>query len=242
MKKKNPAVSGKQYRMMQAARHGSSYASTIPKKIAEKFIKATPKKLRSEWRSKRNPETSVEELAKGFHGRDPLDIVDIVEEAYYNKDQAVIGLLEEIELVADEKGSHLITINFAHDDRRSAFSHGGSKETTVYVTFPNRHQIEFIGGDQSLPYKDMHTLVTVAPVYGVTYWTDKHHLEDSTGFSSYEHRFGEEVVRFKNSEKPTPSEVKERVPYMPLLVYDTVNKKCLLVGGSYTVENEGITN
>ena len=40
-----PAVSGKQYRAMQAAAHGKSNLG-IPKKVAAEFIAETPKRKR----------------------------------------------------------------------------------------------------------------------------------------------------------------------------------------------------
>ena len=54
-----PAESGKQYRYMQMIKHGKGPAakrmrSTGPsKKVAEEFIKATPKKKRSAWSKKK---------------------------------------------------------------------------------------------------------------------------------------------------------------------------------------------
>lgn len=42
-----PAKSAKQYRLMQAAAHGAS--SKVPKKVAEEFIKKTPKTLREHY-------------------------------------------------------------------------------------------------------------------------------------------------------------------------------------------------
>ena len=97
----------------------------------------------------------------------------------------------------------------------------------MYVTVdPAGRQIAFVGGDQTLPVdKDGNKFLTdVGEVYSITYFTHKHHLSDGKGFSSYIHKFGEEGgVR-------------------PLLAYDTLNKKMLLLGGSYTVEPEGIKN
>jgi hypothetical protein len=198
------------------------------------------------FRRRKNSPEEAESLAEGFHGRKPLDEYLITESQEYSGKQAVIGLLEELE-IASADGMCYTPITFKHDDHRSAFAKNGSIKDTVFVTFPNRNQIEFIGGDQELPIEDMvddpsKVLTMIGPVYGITYWTDKHHLQDGTGFSSYHHEFGEESVKFRKKDKPTQDEMLKRMAFMPQLVYDRVNRKCLLVGGVYQVMDEGITN
>jgi hypothetical protein len=69
-------------------------------------------------------------------------------------------------------------------------------------------------------------LVLVGPVCEISYFADKHHLsgpkEQKDGITYY-HNFGEDD---------------DELPY---LVFDRRNRKLLLVGGSYTIESEGIT-
>ena len=149
-------------------------------------------------------------------------------------------MLEELQIVSED-GIYCTPINFKHHDHRSAFAKNGKESDTVYVTFPNRNQIEFIGGDQKLPVEEDKALVQIGPVFSIAYWTDKHHLSDGTGFSSYIHHFGEESVKM-NNDKPVPSKLRERIKFLPLLVYNTRNEKLMLVGGSYSVRDEGVTN
>lgn len=47
-----PAKSGKQYRAMQAAAHGKGNLG-IPKKVAQEFVRATPKTKRKRWAKKK---------------------------------------------------------------------------------------------------------------------------------------------------------------------------------------------
>ena len=237
----NPLKSSAQFRLAQATLGGAK--TSMPKSIARELLSKTSERAKKRF-ARGNPE-DIDSLAQGFHGRAPEDEILLTEESQYAKDQAVIGLLEELEIVSED-GLSVTPINFKHHDHRSAFAKNGKEQDTVYVTFPNRNQIEFIGGDQTLPVDDK-ALVNVGPIYGVTYWTDKHHLSDGTGFSSYHHHFGEESVKVKKvmangDERPTQEEMLARMSYMPLLVYDSVNRKCLLVGGVYSVRDEGITN
>ena len=188
---------------------------------------------------KRNP-GEAESLDEGFHGRPPSDDIFIIEQEMYIPDQAVIGLLEEMVIVS-ENGLYKTTISFKHYDHRSNFSGNGNEKDTVYITFPTRNQIEFRGGDQHLPMEGDKNMDIAGPVFSICYWTDKHHLSDGTGFSSYHHCFGEESVKM-NNDKPSQNKMLERMPFMPLLCYDRMNEKMILIGGSYTVEDVGIRN
>ena len=74
----------------------------------------------------------------------------------------------------------------------------------------------------------------VGPVYEIVYFADKHHLtgpkQQKTGME-YFHEFGEDEGFVKG----------DAFDQLPWLVYDRRNVKLLLVGGSYTIEPEGIT-
>jgi hypothetical protein len=218
----NPVRSGKQYRFMQAARSGASYAGAVSKRVAEEMIHKTPKRLRKKY-ARGNPDTA-DEMTESFHGRPASETIDLVVTEEYEKDLSVIGLLEELE-ITDDEGKTAYAVSFKHHDHNSAFAKGGRESDTVYVlTNPQGTQLYLKGGDQALPKmeSDGKILIDLGECYSITYWTDKYHLSDGTGFSSYIHKFGEEGGS------------------RPMVVYNTLNETISLVGGSYKVESEGI--
>jgi hypothetical protein len=156
------------------------------------------------------------ELSKSFHGRDVEEEFE-VEEATYSPDSlAVLGELVEIEL---ESGCLL---DFADSDVKLCAA-------------PDGLQYVFVGEDQTLDDEALEELGISLPVgskqlllgdvASITYSTDKHHLDDSDGeVVQYQHEFGEEGGE------------------LPALVYDPVNERLSLVGGSYETKPEGITN
>ena len=163
------------------------------------------------------------ELSKGFHGRDVNEIIDIVEREKYHSKGAILGILIELELLTDE-GTTVLPINFE-----------GSNINVVGSV--DRNNIYFIGGDQSINLEDVEEYseselrkqyLSLGPVYSITYFTDKWHLEGpkyQQKGTPYQHEFGEE----EDGE-------------LPELVYDIWNKKMMLAGGSYSIEDEGIKN
>jgi hypothetical protein len=94
------------------------------------------------------------------------------------------------------------------------------------VASPDGTQLYIEGGDQSLdprqlglPDKD---LITVGVLHSVTYRTQKSF--DGFELVDYQHEFGEE-----GGERP-------------LLLYDALNRRLLIAGGSYHIKPEGIVN
>jgi hypothetical protein len=235
--KRNPIVSPAQFRLAEAVASGYQTGSKMTKKVAKELLRKTPKSVKRMF-ARHNANKSVEEMSESFHGREPSEVIDIVEEEGYDNELAVLGLLEELEILSDERGMNVIPINFKHYDHRSAFSRNGTKEETVYCcTNAYGTNIEFVGGDQELPLEDLDLFdegnkyaLCIGKVFSITYWTDKYHLSDGTGFSSYHHEFGEESSKDR----------KGRLPFLPTLIYSPLNKKMQLVGGSYKVESEGI--
>jgi hypothetical protein len=172
-------------------------------------------------------QTRAELLSESFHGRPVEESFEVAEPESYDTDVAVLGCLEELGILIDDHDEDaLIPIRF---------SYGENNPDTVYLASdPYGNNLEFIGGDQSIDWRQVDGaeatdkyLVAVGPVLTVAYFADKHHLEGPKSQArgvSYEHEFGEEGGE------------------LPILVYDTRNVKMLLVGGSYTIEPEGITN
>jgi len=165
-------------------------------------------------------------LAEQFHGRPSREIIEILEQDTQRDNFAMLGDLQELELVLDGKSA--LPIGFK--------GNGNNNDTVFLAADPEGNQLYFIGGDQALPLDDIDMLteaerekdlVTVGQVHSITYFADKHHLDgpaEQKDGTSYWHVFGED-----GGEKP-------------ILVYDKLNERMQLVGGSYRVEDRGIVN
>lgn len=174
---------------------------------------------------KKNPGAAA--IAKEFHGRPVREIIDVDEEEIYPDDLAVIGILTELNILCDG-GKNIIPIRFS-----------AAKGKEVFVATADGESIVFVGGDQnivnlsSLATNSRKDMVNVGKVYSIVYLADKHHLKGSTGrVEEYEHNFG----------KKTWFGFGDKTKGQPELVQDTVNKKLLLVGGTYCVKDVGIVD
>lgn len=185
------------------------------KRVMAKAIKKHNKGRRG------NPELGLETLdvsrmSERFHGRPSLDEFDIDETEVYDKNQAVLGDLVELNVIDSAKPTTEFTISF-------------KKNRPLLCCNAEGSQLEIIGGDQSLPFPNQTNkyLVTLGEIRTISYYTDKHHLEGPKNQKDgveYEHEFGEEGGN------------------RPVAVYNTRSNKILIVGGDYTIEDEGIAN
>lgn len=185
------------------------------------------KNNKSKSKSKRNSSSSlsheidtldVSRMSEKFHGRAALDEFDIEETEIYDKNQAVLGDLVELNVIDPNNPKTEFTINF-------------KKNRPLLCCNAEGSQLEIIGGDQILPIDPNNTtnkyLVELGEIRTISYYTDKHHLvgsKDQANGVEYEHEFGEEGGR------------------RPIAVYNVRSSKILIVGGDYTIEAEGIAN
>ena len=199
-------------------------------KRAKEVAARTVRKMISE--GKLNPgESSTDSISEGFHGRPVKEHFEIDEEMLYPEDLAVLGCLVELSVTRDGGKTAIPIRGFKLPGQVGYQNH-----SEVYVAAPDRNNIVFVGGDQEIlgaeklaGEKDKLRLC-LGDVDSIVYLTDKHHLVGSNGTKEeYEHYlgrkkyfiFGKRVCR-------------------PKLVYDTLNKHMELVGGSYTITDEGI--
>lgn len=148
-------------------------------------------------------------LAEAWHGRAPHQVTEVTEVTRSRTDFADLAGLEELVVITGS--GYECTLRFGHDVRVCGAVDPGDDVC---------RQIYFVGGDQELNLKSLEIYnvrdkVDVGRVRSITYHTRKDHLEGTPG--SYEHQFGEE-----GGEEP-------------LLVYDTLNHRLELVGGSYEI-------
>lgn len=164
--------------------------------------------------SRRNP-GSAEGLFEEFHGRPSGEELIVGEEEKYRDDLAVLGELRELVVVEKPKGKRGTPVVFDGDDN------------VMLASTPSGNQYLFVGGDQRLEPRDFGVRekkdkVSLGWVHSVTYYTDKQHLSGPKDAWEYEHKFGEEGGE------------------LPMLVYDRLNERMELVGGSYKTTGRGI--
>lgn len=175
---------------------------------------------------------NAEELSQLFHGRPSTEIIELDEIETYENNLAQLGVLVELEILVGDDKDEVVPINWNYNN---------PKERVLLCSTPDGKNILFIGGDQELDLEALaeqgaeidwaidtsKRYIEIGPVHTISYFADKHHLEggeDQKKGSEYIHEFGEEDgVR-------------------PDLVYDTKDKRMMLTGGSYLVEEEGIKN
>lgn len=185
-------------------------------------------------KEKKVTEEDARNLAEAFHGRPSKGKIEIAERERYRKNLAILGELEELTIQSPINEDKVIPISFSGNKGQS------SGDDAVFVCAATENQIEFVDGDQSLefntkicreldiPEEELEKdYVKVGEVYSIVYFADKAHLEGPAyqkKGASYEHMFGEDGG------------------WSPELWYDTLNDKLLLLGGSYSVREEGIKN
>jgi hypothetical protein len=180
----------------------------------------------------------AEALSEEFHGRPVTDVLEVEEREVYDEHGTILGYLEELAILTED-GGYIFPIRFKYDK-------DDARKNVLVVSNPAGTNIEFVGGDQDIDWwnvtgasQEDKYLVSVGPVYSIAYWADKHHLEgpkrQALGMP-YEHKFGPE-----DDEQEEELSFDEEGEELPFLVFDRRNKKLWLVGGSYTVESEGIT-
>lgn len=253
----NPVESAEQWGLMQAVARGTARVKGITKAVARKFIRETPPELRSEYakelaRRKRNPDDigEAEEISRDWHGRDVREEYDIEEIEHYDEAVAHLADLEELGILGPDLEEKFL-IRFKKDRPK--------------VCAPNRKNIEFIGGDQHLDLgeldlsdSDDKKMLPLGYSYQIVYEADKHHLQGSTGvIEPYEHFWGEEFYKengldqdaYESSDDFFDAVQDEglhiaaiEAGILPMVVYDTVNEKILLVGGKYDIRDVGIVN
>ena len=175
-------------------------------------------------RTKNSSIDEISEISKGFHGRDPIQEFELTEQTIYHKNLAQLGELVELEIESTEKRKDLIVLGFQRGD-----------DPVRLCVSKNRKQLEFLGGDQTVDDDWLESVtdewdkdkVFLGCCFSISYFADKHHL---TG--PKQQKYGTEYIH----------EFGEQGGSMPKVIYDRLNKRFELVGGSYDVRDEGIYN
>jgi hypothetical protein len=180
-------------------------------------------------------------VSKEWHGRNAKEVIEVEEVERYNDTAVVLGSLEELGILGNKLKQW--QINF-------------KTNRPMLTADLEKNNLEFVGGDQKLELKNVSDKreLPLGYCYSIVYETDKHHLEGSNGYpESYIHFFAEEFYK-KNGYEVTEElfdgqmisdGIVERAidgGWLPLIVYDCVNRKLKIVGGKYKIKDVGITD
>ena len=174
---------------------------------------------------RKNPQHSdslrdAEAVAAGFHGKAFGELEEILEPEVYPENLAKLGWMDALEL----EGYSDAPIQFTELPlSKRALLCASSDADQLYIVGPQKlteADLKFFG----VEYTDR-DFVEVGKIETIAYITEKHHLSArDKKLGPYGHKFGEEGGE------------------LPTLVYDCLNDRCLIVGGSYTIADEGIRN
>lgn len=178
----------------------------------------------------------AKQLSNKWHGRDTEEELEEVETEVYRGNLALLADLEELQ-IATEYGKS------PQDVKRYYEIFFDPKDRPKLAGYGNNLFIE--GGYQKIPDSVLGDLVEpdeldkdnidLGEIYAIAYVADKHHLEGSSGKKeSYLHRF----MEYKPD--PDSDDIEYPVGKMPRLVYDQLNEKLKIVGGTFKVQDVGI--
>lgn len=199
---------------------GGTFANKIERDLKHKDI-STNRKLSNP--SETHEAASI--LARKFHGRDNVDTATAIIQEGYHSSLAVLGLLEELEVITDEDSEEVTPIEFDEDDNIIVASNPNG--TALYLIGEadlDDEDLEDMGLDEDEISKD---LVEIGHIHAISYFADKHHLEGpkyQEKGASYRHEFGEEGGT------------------LPALYLNKLSNELSILGGSYKIEEEGIKN
>lgn len=130
-------------------------------------------------KKKRNPALEAAEAYKGFHGREPDELIEVRETIHFHKNLAGAGKLEKLVVQPHKK---LFTVSLS-----------GFKGAVLCFN-EKRTQLFIRGGDQSVDLKQFgvkvfHEIEVLGDVRVVEYFTTKDHLGSEGGTATYVHKF-----------------------------------------------------
>jgi hypothetical protein len=180
-------------------------------KTMERIAKSAERKPKTKKRG--NPVEDAAERYRFFHGKDPDEVIDVVETIHEHGTLSGIGKLASMKIIAVD-GSGIVKLG----GFKGALLAQDEKGTQLYIK----------GGDQSVNLKDFgiktpHENEILGPLKEVAYLTEKTHLRpEDGGKAEYVHVFGKNKSR------------------LPIVVYDVRNKLLHIAGGGYDLPEVGI--
>jgi hypothetical protein len=178
---------------------------------------------------KRNPASVAAQVYREFHGRDPDEVITITERLHVHDTLSGVGVMEWLKVAAID-GKTIVELS----GFKGALLAQDEKKRQLYIE----------GGDQSVNISDfgidpkrVHEHEVLGVATEVAYETRKDHLGEAGGAGEravHVHKLG---TRRGMSADDSRRGWRNR---LPVVVYDTRNKKLSLVGGTYDLPVEGI--
>ena len=209
--------------------HGKKSMRALQKGLSKKPGSAPLKSFARKWaKGKRNPKNPLDtsqSAYEGFHGEKPKGSVTVQERAHFHTHVWAVGklVLLKIQLPPDRRQpgySNVVDVEFDYDRK---------KDPAFLTANESRDQLFIDGGDQAVDLKVFgidtpHEKELLGYLKSVWYFTDKKHLGNEGGLAIYKHKLGEEGGE------------------LPAVVYRVRDKRLEIVGGSYTIPDEGVRN
>jgi hypothetical protein len=213
-------------RAVCAAAARKKYGSAKLKKMAA----AGRKRALKNPRGRRNPVDDAAAVYERFHGRPPEEVIEVKETIEEHSVLSGIGKLVSL-TVWPVQGTRAVKI----EQFRGAMLAQNEKATQLFI----------VGGDQSVNVSDFgiesdrtpHEFEILGAAVEVAYLTRKDHLGKSGGEGEravHVHDFGS-LRQVEGSDSR-----RRRGSRLPIVVYDTRNKKLSLAGGGYDLPEVGI--
>lgn len=182
------------------------HASSDGKRILVRDLRGNPSN------AELDREVAVAEISESWHGRKPKIATDYIERLKYHDKLADLAQLIELNVRVLGEGKP----QWIRFDRKTKVG---------YTRAGGRQQLHVEGGDQSLDLRKLglpkdeadKDLVFVGFCSSIVYRAEKLHLNEREPVQ-WEHKFGEEG----GSE--------------PVLIYDALNERILLAGGTYDIK------
>ncbi len=177
-------------------------------------------------RNPRNPLDTSQAAYEGFHGEPSKGGTTVQEKSHYHTHVWELGKLTlmRIALPSDRREPGLkntVDLEFDYEGKNPARLTGNEERNQLFID----------GGDQAVDVEvfgidkdSLHEKEFLGWLKEVWYFTDKKHLGKDGGVAVYKHKLGEEGGE------------------LPGVVYRVIDKRLEIVGGSYTIPDEGVRN
>jgi hypothetical protein len=162
---------------------------------------------------RRNPASAAAEVYEEFHGHPSTKVVKVTSPVHYHEHLAQLGKLAYLKIAGVDGYRHTLK----------------QFKGALLCSNEQRNQLFIEGGDQSLDLsvfgiRSPHELESLGQITEIGYRTTKDHLGKEGGKALYFHKTGDEKG------------------FPPDLLYRVRDQQLEIVGGSYTIEAEGIRN
>lgn len=169
-----------------------------------------------------NPEPGADAMYQKFHGTAPSRTFEFTESIHEHSHLAALGTLHEIKIATM---SGIIALEFERD-------------RPILTSDENGRQLFITGGDQKIDIKSLgltgkywKELVLIGLITEITYETRK--TMHNNRLTQYYHKLGEDTLDSLGSRSP-------HLFVHPCLLYDTVNQRLSIAGGTYKITARGI--